>query len=398
MLLDGEYPKDIRVRKEAESLVEMGFSVLVVCPRKSGLLEEESHNGVLIYRFGKNYTFYKKGIYDILGAINFVNPFFKRGLRESLRKFKIDHIHVHDLPLAKTALKFKNKISGKVILDLHENYPEGLKIWGAWKTNSLIRLKDKVFFNYRKWFNYEKKMVWKVDQIIAVVDEMKERLVKIHEIDRNKVVVVTNSEKIDFQQNKSNSKLIDSFQENFTIAYVGGIGPHRGLDTAILGMEKIKETIPEAKLIIIGSGSEAVIGKLKSIIHTKQLSEQVIFLGFHPFSEVWGVMKGVNVNIIPHASNTHTNNTIPHKLYQIMMSGSPLLVSSCKPLKRIVENIEGGFVFKADDPTSFSEKVNEIYKDKVLVEQRARNAYKAVTEGSHNWENESLKLKQIYLD
>ena len=41
MILDGAYPNDIRVRKEAESLVENGLKVLVVCPKKVNDLENE---------------------------------------------------------------------------------------------------------------------------------------------------------------------------------------------------------------------------------------------------------------------------------------------------------------------------------------------------------------------
>ena len=57
MILDGEYPKDFRVRKEAESLVEQGLEVVIICPRKKDMPEFEVVNGVSIYRFGDNYTF-----------------------------------------------------------------------------------------------------------------------------------------------------------------------------------------------------------------------------------------------------------------------------------------------------------------------------------------------------
>ena len=68
-------------------------------------------------------------------------------------------------------------------------------------------------------------------------------------------------------------------------------------------------------------------------------------------------MQTTDINIIPHLANDHTDNTIPHKLFQIMMSKSLLLVSSCKPLKRIVEKYDCGVVFKADDVNDFTDKV-----------------------------------------
>jgi len=41
MVVDGSYPNDIRVRKEAETLTENGKKVLVVCP-KYGSQKRES--------------------------------------------------------------------------------------------------------------------------------------------------------------------------------------------------------------------------------------------------------------------------------------------------------------------------------------------------------------------
>ena len=256
MILDGEYPKDLRVRKEAESLVEQGLEVVIICPRKKDMPEFEVVNGVSIYRFGDNYTFVKKGIYDILGAINFVNPFFKKGIKKALKKYDITHLHVHDLPLAKTALRFKKKIEGKVVLDLHENYPEGLKVWANWNKSSIIKLKNRIFFAYRRWLSYEKKMVHQCDLIIALVEEMKNRLVDLHQVPVEKISVVTNSEKKEFSNSETNTSLAIQYKDNFLVSYIGGIGPHRGLDTAIQGITEAKDLIPNLKLIIVGSGSQ----------------------------------------------------------------------------------------------------------------------------------------------
>jgi len=64
MILDGAYPNDIRVRKEAESLAENGLKVLIVCPRKSGEIQFEFIKGVEILRIGNNYNNFKKGIFE----------------------------------------------------------------------------------------------------------------------------------------------------------------------------------------------------------------------------------------------------------------------------------------------------------------------------------------------
>jgi glycosyltransferase involved in cell wall biosynthesis len=90
---------------------------------------------------------------------------------------------------------------------------------------------------------------------------------------------------------------------------------------------KIVKKIPNAKLFLIGKGSTDVENKLKEIAKKSGVENYIEFVGYRPFEEVATIMQTTNINIIPHLANDHTDNTIPHKLFQIMMSKSLLLVS-----------------------------------------------------------------------
>jgi len=397
MVVDSAYPNDIRVRKEAETLVEKGKKVLVVCPHRRDDKIQETINGVEIYRIGNNYTFIKKGFFDVIESVLNMNPFFYVGLKKIFKKYTIDFLHIHDLPLAGTGYLFRKKVKKKIILDLHENYPEALKTWFLWKRNPIIKLKNFLFMNPNYWSKKEKKYCKKYDVIICVVDEMKQKLMSKFDIDSKKLIVVSNHEKKSFVDNFNTNKKQNSIDKNsFSITYVGGFGPHRGLDTAIKAMPSICRKIPEATLFLIGKGSVDVEEKLKEIARKNSIENNVKFVGYVPFKEVVGIMKESSVNIIPHKKNEHTDNTIPHKIFQIMMSKSLLLVSSCKPLKRIVDKYDAGIVFKADDAHDFSRKIIDIYTNYNSLKVKAENGYNAVMKQNENWENESLKLIKIY--
>jgi len=397
MVLDGSYPNDIRVRKEAEALVKKGKKVLVACPAKRNDVKEEETKGVKIYRIGKNYTHFKKGIFDIIASSFGVNPFFYIGLKKVFKKYQIDFLHVHDLPLAGTGYRFKSKVKKRLILDLHENYPEALKTWFLWKKSSLIRLKNSIFMNPRQWSKKEKKHCIKYDKVICVVEEMKERLVSKFKIDADKLIVVSNHEEKSFLDNFTDNTTHKCIEKDvFSITYVGGFGPHRGLDTVIKAMSTIVKIIPNATLFLIGKGSKDVESKLKEIVKENNVESHVNFVGYKPFKEVSVIMSASTLNIIPHNADEHTNNTIPHKLFQIMMSKSLLLVSSCKPLKRIVEKYDAGIVFEAGNPQDFADNVIEAFHSYEDYNYKTENAYKAVLEKGENWETESLKLIQLY--
>lgn len=251
--------------------------------------------------------------------------------------------------------------------------------------------------NPKQWSRKEEKYCQKYDVVVCVVEEMKQKLIENFNINPDKLVVVSNFEKKEFASN-----FLNSFSQNiispqdFSITYVGGFGPHRGLDDAIKAMPQIVSQIPNATLFLIGKGSANVEQKLRELVKEYKVENNVKFVGYRPFQEVSTIMQESNINIIPHKSNGHTDNTIPHKLFQIMMSKSLLLVSSCKPLKRIVEKYNCGIVFEANDVDDFANKVVMVYEHRDELEEIKENAFNAVMHQGENWEEESLKLNHLY--
>ena len=77
-----------------------------------------------------------------------------------------------------------------------------------------------------------------------------------------------------------------------------------------------------------------------------------------------------------------------------MMSKSPLLVSSCKPFKRIVGDSDAGFVFKAGDVKSFITQVRFMIENSSLVEERIQKSFDLV-KNDMNWDDEAIKLNQL---
>lgn len=397
MVLDGHYPSDIRVRKEAESLAEQ-HDVFVLCTRANNTPSFEIVNGVNTLRKIKYHSKTQKGLIDVLSSINFINPVVKNTLSNFVKKNKIDVIHVHDLPLAKTAYIVAKKHGIKTVLDLHENYPAALKTWFSWRKNYLVRLKNKLFFGYRRWRKYESMILKKYDVLISVVDEMKERLINQHNISENKIIVVPNAEKKEFAKNfeKHCSNYFLDYSNRFIISYVGGFGPHRGLHTAIEAMNLISKKIPNALLVLVGPSNKDVRCHLESIVTKNNLTEFVLIKKREPFSKVMSIMKNSNVNIIPHVSNEHTESAVPHKFFQILLSGKPLLVSDCAPMKRIIKERNVGNWFKAENSEDFAKQIIEIHENYESALEKAKNGYNETFNGHLNWEFMSKELLTLY--
>ena len=394
MLLNAPYPSDIRVKKESDALLNAGFEIHLLCLRKKGEAYQQEFEGIKITRIDAGTNNYVLAFWDVMMSILFYHPRFLLAARNLVRKENIPVIHVHDLPLAGTALHLKKELGTKVVVDFHENYPEALKTWFKWKKNPIVKLKNYLFMNPQRWTTFEQRASEQSDSIIAVVDEMKERIIHEHFIKPEKITVVTNTEDKGFVKQKLDPSVYQTLPSKFILTYSGGIGPHRGVDVAIEGMKHLNE-YPDIQLAIVGFGSKSVMESLYALVERLQL-KNVHFFGFQPFSKFYSYMHLADVNVIPHQSNGHTDNTVPHKLFQGMMAAKPLLVSSSTPLKRLIDQHQAGLVFSAGNPKDFAVKVLEIYKNKDLKKQLGENGRKASMEGQLNWETTQGSLIQLY--
>lgn len=394
MLLNAPYPADVRIKKETGSLLRAGHQVHLLCLRRKNEPSSEIVEGIQVHRIDAGKNNYQLAFWDVIMSMTFVHPKFKAAIRIILKNERINLVHVHDLPLVGTALELKKEFKLKVISDMHENYPEALRTWFVWKTNLIAQLKNYFFMNPDRWTRWEKKACKESDTVIAVVEEMKVRLVKQYDFNSDKVVVVSNTEEKSFINQPLDTTVYDTLNGKFIVIYSGGIGPHRGVDVAIKGMSHVVDQ-QNVHLVIVGFGSTAVMQNLQQLVADRKLSN-VHFLGYQPFSKFFSYMSLADVNIIPHQSNGHTDHTIPHKLFQGMMTGKPMLVSSSAPLKRVVESCNSGLVFTAGDEEDFAKKVDQLYFDKELCSMLGANGKKATLEGKLNWENEEQTLLEIY--
>lgn len=392
MVLNESYPSDIRVLKEARVLIGAGYEITLCCVRRQGEKHSEVVDGIKVVRVSGSEQIWKKGLLDIFLAVFRIHPFFWMKLKSILRVEKFDLVHVHDLPLLFTA---KALSPVPVILDMHENYPDALAVWFKWRKNPLIKLKNSMFFGYNRWHKFELDAARKADEIIAVVDEMKKRLIEQSGISEKKVAVISNMEDRHFLNQEVDPNIFDKFEGKFIVSYTGNVGPHRGVDTLVKAMSHLKDE-QDIVALIIGTCSSDTEAYLRSLIAKHGITNNVELWGYRPFHQFYSFMNMSSVNIIPHNRSGHTDHTIPHKLFQAMMVGKPVIVSSCKPLKRTVESSNAGLVFEAENAEDLARQILALYQNPALCESFGRNGKTATIDGEMNWEREGEKLLSLY--
>lgn len=398
MLLEGEFLDDFRVKKEAISLSKIA-DVVVMTSNLDNRPEREEYKGIGIIRIKAISTKSVKFVYDTWVAITKVHPLFYKEAARYIEKQDQVIVHVHDLPLVGTGIKLKKRFSQVKFLvsDFHENYPEGLKGWNERRKNIIVRLRNKIFFGQRRWTKYEAYAIAHSDKVIAVIREMKDYLIEKHNIPSEKLFLVPNSASASFGKELRSKTLAKPKDEEFVILYIGGIGDHRGLDAVIKAIALLKEEIPQIKFIIYGKGNNDIIGFLQGIVDDLDLQKEVEFNDWVDISEIPALMKKAHINVIPHKSNLHTDHTMPNKIYQMLLIGQPILVSSCKPIKRIVQETNSGKVFTADDANSCGEEIRAIYTNyEALVEDKDRII--ELGEKNYSWERSAEEFNAFYQD
>ena len=396
MVLGAFFPDDIRVRKQAETLLQAGYRVHLLCYRRWGEPRFEMVDGIQVQRVFIGQCKTAIGFWDALNGLLFHHPAMSRALNGFIDRYGIRILHVHDLPLAGTALRFRRPKRIRVVLDFHENWTEGIKIWYSWRKSVLIRFKNRIVFNPHRWEEYEHKVTTRASHVIAVVDEMKHRLVNDHDLPPVRITVVSNTERKAFARKNAQNPYPPVLQNRFIVLYTGNIGPHRGVDTLIDALQALAPELPDLHLVIVGSGSEDAMNRLSEQVQTAGLGERVHFEGYQPFDRFYDYMACASVTAIPHHRNGHTDHTIPHKLFQGMMAGRPVLVSDCKPLGRIVSQYQCGEIFRAGDAQDCAAAIRRLYENESLRDQMAQNGSYVTLQGDLNWEAEGRKLIELY--
>ena len=391
MLLYLKYP-DIRVEKEVNSLLKKGYSITIMAANDGNQAEITTEGNLTIYRPHEwSYSCLWTGFHYFWGSINFVNKWVLKKCQEYISDKHFDVIHVHDLRLVKVGVLLAKQFNMKVIADLHENYPAAIKSYVMDNSiKSIIRRYS--VDRYSRWVAYERQILQEVDAVIAVVDEAKTRIVRDCKISPEKVYVVSNTESMtSFGKMSIDTAIANNYKGKFIISYIGGVDFHRGLDTVVKAMPQILKKKTNAILLIVGGKDDHCERSLKALAKSCGVEDKVKFLGRIPFSQVPSYIAASDVGIISQFASEHANYTVPHKLFQYMVLGKPVIVSDCYPLKRIVSEYDCGLIFKSNDSVS----LGECFAKPVDSDRLGINALKAVRE-KYNWEEDEQRLFTLY--
>lgn len=383
VILDHPFPPDTRVENEMKSLTAAGNEVHIACFQRTAeepLMEQTSYG--IIHRKAVSKFIYKTSV----GVLKF--PFYfnywRKYVEELFSVYDFDAIHVNDLPLAKVGYEAKCKHGVHFVLDLHENWPAFLRT--SVHTNTFL---GKMLSSNNQWVKYEKQMCQLADRVITVVDEMQSRIVDLG-IDSNKTVVVSNTLSLD-QFHPVERKGFTRGQ--LKMLYVGGINYHRGIQYVIQALSLLKQKDVNVHFDLVGSGS--YLDNIKALIKDLHVEDYVTIHGFKHYSQIANLYESAHVALIPHVKSEQNDNGLPHKIFQYLYAGIPVIISNCNSLMRIVNETQSGVSYRYDHPEELADIIVDFYAHPEKLNDYIQHGRQAVIE-KYNWSVDGAKLVKLY--
>ncbi len=354
--------EDIRIfHKECVSLAKNGFDVtLIACGDTS---YETVKNGV-------NLISLKIPVKNrIERMIKRTRAIYKKAL-----EIDADIYHIHDPELLIYANKLKTK-GKKIIFDSHEDVPSD--IFEKKYLPFILRLLLSRFY-----IIFERHSLKKYDVVISVTPHIVERLSKIN----NKTYQITN---YPLYQDLKKKKEVDKY-ETPTLLFAGGVSPLWMHENILKAIENI-----DVRYIIAGKSSDNYL----ELLSEYKGWGKVTYLGKIPHEHVNELYQKchVGVALMDYATSAGgklgtLGNT---KLFEIMMSGLPILCTDFVLWKNIVEVNNIGLCVNPHDIDSITTALKNLLFNVEEAKNMGRRG-KQIALNGYTWESQEKLLVEIY--
>lgn len=214
---------------------------------------------------------------------------------------------------------------------------------------------------------YLQKKVADMADSIVVPSKYLKKIVTAWGVDEQKINVVYNA----FESPKS-KQTKEVAQKELSISSpiilsVGRLVPWKGFDTLIEIIPHVRETIPEAKLIIVGEGTQRK--RLEALVQEKKLGHCIFFTGAISHEKVLAYIKAADLFVL----NTQYEG-FSHLLLEVMSLGTPIVTTSVGGNVEIIEHKKDGVLVEYNDKKALYTEAVRILSDRENTEEMVKNA------------------------
>lgn len=185
--------------------------------------------------------------------------------------------------------------------------------------------------------NEELECYRRMDNIVFVSQDAKNRFKELFEVDENKLKVIYNLIDCDWIVRLSQCKSVE--KKKFTICMVGRLNRQKRYDRAFEVVRKLKNDGYSFELWILGSGELET--ELKEMVETQNINDIVSFKGFQ--KPVYPYMKEADIFL-----NTSESEGYPLTLCEALCLGLPIVATNITGSNEILMNSKAGILVEEE--------------------------------------------------
>jgi len=379
MVVHAHYPLgEPRVEREAEALVEQGYSVEVICLRHPSEPAIEIVGGVKIYRVPVHRH---KGWGPLRQFFEYLAFFLLAFLHLTRFSSRYSIVHVHNLPDFLVFAALMPRLRGaRIILDIHDLMPEFyLSRFGhrgsRW-ADFLLRLQEKLACRF-------------AHHVITVTEPWRQILVQ-RSVPAHKCSVVMNVPGDRFRRGAAQLPEKRASYP-FHLIYHGTLAHRYGIDLAIRAVARIRQQVPGLHFTIHGRGE--YLSDLQRLVKELDLVNHVSFsTRYIPMDDLPAFLSTADVGIVPYRHDVFTDGILPTKLMEYVALGIPVIASRTSAITTYFDDsmLE---LFPPGDISALARCILRLYRDPSHRATLAQNANRF--NQMYTWEHQSARLIEL---
>ena len=204
-------------------------------------------------------------------------------------------------------------------------------------------------------------------KILVSNNETKKIIIDEYNVMQEKISIVPNGVDLSMFNitKKKNSK---------KVVFAGAMYYHRGLDVLLETIPLVIEKIPDAKFVLLGSGTE--MDKLKEIVSKNKLDNSVEFKGWIEREKIPENIADASIGIGPLRLTEVTSRALPIKVLEYMAVSLPVIAQKGTLPNDVLENEKNGFFI--ENHIELAEKIILLLNEPKKVENMGAHSLKLV--------------------
>ena len=165
------------------------------------------------------------------------------------------------------------------------------------------------------------------------------------------------------------SKELCNFKDNpYRIGFVGSLAVWQGVDVLVQAVSKVKDVIPNIKLIIVGDGP--MREKIRKTCELHRIN--YLITGYISHEKALNYLKNCDILVLPRKQSSTTESIVPIKVIEAFALGVPVIVTPHKILRQMYTDGED-LVYAEPHPEDVAKKIILLISDEKLMEKLKRS-------------------------